>query len=469
MDGILLDHNAWAKAQWSGVQLGDKRLERRAVRIGAAMAAAPGRSLPEQMGGWSALRAAYGILNDRRFSLEQLSAPHWQLTRTEARQHPTVLFVQDTSELDYTHHASKADLGQIGDGRGRGLLLHTTLSIVPEAVPKLLGVAHQQVVRRQPKPKPKPHYTASPEGQLWAQAAAAVGQAPPQIRWVHVGDRGSDDFRFMHECRQQQKDFLIRAMHNRLLDIADVAPGLQKLMDYARSLPALYSYTLELPARDKKPARTAQMRLTWASVIIPAPPRSPKNLSHQPAIAAWIVRAWEVDAPPAIKEPIEWILITSVPTSTVEDALERVRWYTCRWLVEDYHQCLKTGCAIEKSQLDHGADIERLLGFLGPIAGRLLQLRNLARSLPETQAIIYIDPLVIQVLQLRLPKLAGKSLTLAEFWQAVAQLGGHLGRRRDGPPGWRTIWHGWNRLSEWVEGARLYAAAHPDASSNLTK
>jgi hypothetical protein len=185
-------------------------------------------------------------------------------------------------------------------------------------------------------------------------------------------------------------------------------------------------------------------------------------LSKQPAIAAWIVRAWEVDAPPAIKEPIEWILITSVPTSTVEDALERVRWYTCRWLVEDYHQCLKTGCAIEKRQLDRGADIERLLGFLGPIAGRLLQLRNLARSLPEIQAITYIDPLVIQMLQLRLPQLAGKSLTLAEFWRAVAQLGGHLGRRRDGPPGWRTIWRGWNQLSDLVEGARLYAATNPD-------
>lgn len=465
MDGIILDHTAWAQAQWHGVQLGDKRLVRRVVQMGAAMAAAPEASLPKQLGNWSALRAAYGILNDQRWTLERLATPHWQLTRGLAQQYATVLFVQDTSELDYTHHASKANLGQIGDGRGRGLLLHTTLAIVPEEVAVVLGVAHQQVVRRQPKPKPKPHYTASPEGQLWATAAAAVGQAPPQVRWVHVGDRGSDDFRFMHECRQQQKDFLVRAMHNRLLHLPEVEPGLQKLMDYARSLPARLSYTLDLPARHKQPARTAHMRLAWTPVTIPAPPRSPKDLVKQLPMDAWIVRAWEVEAPPEVKEAIDWILITSVPTLTVTDALERVRWYTCRWLVEDYHQCLKTGCAIEQRQLDDGADIERLLGFLGPIAGRLLQLRNLTRALPEAQAITYIDPLVIQMLQLRLPHLAGRSLTIAEFWRAVAQLGGHLGRRRDGPPGWRTIWQGWQELTALAQGARLYAAANPANST----
>ena len=460
MDGMILDHWAWAQVQWQGVELGDVRLIRRAICIGAAMAAAPEKSLPEQMGSWSGLRAAYGMLGDRRISLEKLSTPHWQMTRVEGSRYPIVLHVHDTTELDYTRHASKAGLGPIGDGRGRGLLLHTVLAIVPEEVPQVLGVAHQQVVRRQPKPKPKPHYTASPEGQVWAQGAEAVGEPPPGVRWVHVGDRGSDDFRFMHACRQQGKDFLIRAMRNRLLDGADDAPELHKLIDHARSLPASYSYTLEMPARDNKPARTAQMRLAWAPVTIPAPSRSPEDRSHQPPIAAWIVRTWEVDAPPEIKEPIEWILITSVPTVTVEDALERVRWYTCRWLVEDYHQCLKTGCTIEKCQLDHGDDIERLLGFLGPIAARLLQLRNLARALPDVQAITYIDPLLIQMLQLRLPHLAGKSLTLAEFWRAVAQLGGHLGRRRDGPPGWRTLWRGWTQLIALVEGAQLYAAAN---------
>lgn len=462
MDGLILDHAAWSQAQWQGVQLGDKRLARRAVALGTAMAAAPDASLPQQLSDRAALRAAYGLLNDRRWTLQHFATPHWDSTRCAAGQYATVLFVQDTSELDYTRHASKRNLGPIGDGRGRGLLLHTTLAIVPEEVPLVLGVAHQQVVRRQPKPKPKPQYTASPEGQLWAMAAEAVGQAPAQVRWVHVGDRGSDDFRFMHECRQQGKDFLIRATHNRVLDLPEVEPGLQKLMDHARSLPAYASYTLQLPAHDKQPARTAQMRLSWAPITIPAPSYSPPELLKQPSIQAWVVRAWEVDAPAEVEEPIEWILVTSVPTLSVTEALERVHWYSCRWLVEDYHQCLKTGCAIEKRQLDDGADIERLLGFLGPIAVRLLQLRNLARSLPEAQAITYVDPLTIQMLQWRLPHLAGKSLTMAEFWRGVAQLGGHLGRRRDGPPGWRTIWRGWSQLSALVEGAKLCLAANPD-------
>jgi hypothetical protein len=50
------------------------------------------------------------------------------------------------------------------------------------------------------------------------------------------------------------------------------------------------------------------------------------------------------------------------------------------------------------------------------------------------------------------------TMTAAEFWQRVAQLGGHQGRRRDGAPGWRTLWRGWRLLSNWTEGARLFRA-----------
>jgi hypothetical protein len=36
----------WAAEQWGGVDLGDARLNRRAVQIGASMAAHPSQSLP---------------------------------------------------------------------------------------------------------------------------------------------------------------------------------------------------------------------------------------------------------------------------------------------------------------------------------------------------------------------------------------------------------------------------------------
>jgi hypothetical protein len=183
-------------------------------------------------------------------------------------------------------------------------------------------------------------------------------------------------------------------------------------------------------------------------------------------VSAWVVRAYEPDPPPAA-EPVEWILLTSLPVHTLTQARQMVTYYTCRWLCEDYHMCLKTGCAIEARQLDDGQDIQRLLGFMAPIATRLLQLRHAASHAPDRlacDATDVLDPLMVRVLALR-QKLALAALTLAEFWIHVARLGGYLARASDGPPGWRTLWHGWRLLSDLTDGARLAPAVAQNTSS----
>lgn len=452
----------WAAAQWGGVELGDERLDRRAVQIGAAMAANPAQSLPEQMDGErAALDGAYRMVNHPGVSLECLSEPHWERTRQEAREQQVVLFVQDTTQLNYTHFPTMEGLGPIGDGNGRGLLLHSTLGVVPSERPQVLGLAHQQVVLRQPADESDD--ASSPEGKVWARAAQAVGSPSEDALWVHMGDRGSDDFRFMNTCRDEDKHFLIRVMRNRLLawDQEEDEPEKRKIVDYARSLPAQHRYTLNVPANHDRPARTAQMCLAWTKVTIPAPTQGPPELRDQPPITAWLIHAWEVDASPGV-EPIEWILVTSVPTKTVDEAKERVWWYTHRWMSEDYHQCLKTGCDIEHRQFDHGDDIRRLLGFCGPIAARLLQLRQVARRKPQESAVKHIDPLRVRILTEHLDWDNDELVTMGEFWNGVAQLGGYLGRSGDGPPGWRTIWRGWRTLNDLVTGARLLIAALAD-------
>ena len=129
--------------------------------------------------------------------------------------------------------------------------------------------------------------------------------------------------------------------------------------------------------------------------------------------------------------------------------------YIRRWLVEDFHPCLKTGCQVEHSQLDDRSDLERLLGFALPIATRLLQLRQDARTAPEALATTVVEPLLVKVL-LRLRPRLKPDISVAEFWMQVARLGGHQGRRGDGPPGWRTIWRGWRYLSDLTDGAHLF-------------
>jgi hypothetical protein len=187
------------------------------------MAAHPEAALPEQMQDPRTLKAAYRLLNHPAVTLATLTAAQCQQMRAAAGQTPVVLLVEDTTELDYTNHPDKKGLGPLGNGKQRGLLLHSTLAIVPDTW-AVLGLAHQQVVVRQPAPQPRPRYTRSPEAQVWEVASRAVGRPPAGTQWVHVGDRASDIFEFMATCRAQGKHFLVRAQHNRLLAWSDEAP-----------------------------------------------------------------------------------------------------------------------------------------------------------------------------------------------------------------------------------------------------
>ncbi|WP_052568858.1 IS4 family transposase [Ktedonobacter racemifer] len=181
-------------------------------------------------------------------------------------------------------------------------------------------------------------------------------------------------------------------------------------------------------------------------------PRDAQRASKDP-LTVWIIRVWEELAPEG-EEPLEWVLLTSVPTTTLEQAWERVDWYRQRWLVEDYHQCLKSGCRIEERQLQTVDGLMRLLGLLSPLAVRLLQVRAYARSQPERLAHEVIEPLALAILAER----SGQSpatMTVGTFWTEVTRLGGYLARRHDGPAGWRTIWKGWFSLQTLLEGVHL--------------
>jgi hypothetical protein len=256
-------------------------------------------------------------------------------------------------------------------------------------------------------------------------------------------------FPFFQACRATQTHFLVRAAQNRRIEESeeDISYSLMR----ARSWPSQASRPFEVPARHGHPARSTQLQLAFGQMTL-LPPRHEPRGSREP-LTVWVIRVWEEQAPEG-EEPLEWILLTSVPTTTLEQAWERASWYEQRWLVEDYHQCLKSGCRIEQRQLQTVDGLMRLLGLLSPLAVRLVQVRALAREDPERPASEVIDPLMLAVLAER----SGHSpitMTVGTFWTEVARLGGYLARRRDGPPGWRTIWKGWLSLQTLLEGVHL--------------
>ena len=166
-----------------------------------------------------------------------------------------------------------------------------------------------------------------------------------------------------------------------------------------------------------------------------------------------MVRVWELE-PPEGEEPLEWILLTSVQVSSSEQAWQRVDWYRCRWIVEDDHLCLKTGCRIEARQVQSAERLMRLMGLLCPVAVRLVQWRDLSRSTPDCPASQTVEAEAVALIAARTQQ-PSSTLTVGAFCTEGARMGGYLARSGDGAPGWKTLWRGWLQLQTLLEGVHL--------------
>jgi len=446
----------WAEQQWGQAALGDERRTQRAVAIGQAIAANPDASLPEQMLSWGNLKAAYRLLSETDVSHRALSQPHWENTRRQAKgsDAEVVLFVQDTSELDYSRQSQTKDLGHIGDSHGRGLMLHSCLAVIPTpGNAEILGLAAQRVWRRTEIRKGTEtraqRATRRTEADVWAEVVEAIGVAPTatQQLWVSVGDRGSDLFSDLRRSKAMNWHCLFRACQDRVIVDAEGSKG--RLIQRARTLSAMAQTTLALRSRDGQPKQTLDLQVAWFPVEIVPPVRGTER--HELPQSGWCIRVWQATQHP---EALEWILFTTVVVNDATDALRQVEWYATRWTIEEYHKCLKTGCAVEQRQLKTADRLERLLGFLARVAVRLLQLRPLARTYPASLAQDYVPTVMLNILVARL-QLPHTPRTLTEFWHALARLGGFIGRKGDGSPGWQTLWRGWSRLQDFCWAASL--------------
>ena len=448
--GFVSDNREWARRVFGAVHVPDARLRRRIVRVAAHMASVPGATLPQQMGGHAALTAVYRLLNNARVSREALSAPHWQETRLLAGAESVVLMVQDITTLDYTRYAGTMQgLGPIGDGRGRGLLLHSTLAVIPKER-RVLGLAHQQAFHRVAlregearRSRPK----AQRESRVWGEAVQAIGRPPAGTRWVVVADRQTDDTAFLLTCRSQGYDFTIRLGYGSRVIVQGHGPH-QNLRDTAQTWAPVAQIAVAVRGKGGRPGRTAQVLVSCGQVRLLTPRR-------EAPLDVWVIRAWEIDVPEGAQR-LEWLLASSVSVNTPQEAVERVEWYRARWIVEDYHQCLKSGCEVERRDLGNTDKIERLIGLVAPIAVRLLQLRDRVRGDPQMPASEIVDEMMVRILAVKL-QVSAKGMTAREFWRGVARLGGFLGRKSDGEPGWKTLWRGWIPLQNMLEGARIAA------------
>jgi hypothetical protein len=320
---------------------------------------------------------------------------------------------------------------------------------------------------------------------VWQEAAARIGAWPDDSMLVHVGDRGADLFRFMNQSRKLNHHLVVRAVHDRHVDKTaaeeNQPPPSRRLWEKLATQSVLGQITVSVGAqRDgngkiKRKAREATLNIRTAPVQIPPPLNDPRT-KDEPPLDLWAIYLSEPNAPQG-QEPIEWMLLSSLGAASLEQAKQLIGYYTWRWKIEEWHRCLKQGCRIEQSQLDHAMDLQRLAAIQSVLAVRLLQLRDLADAkqqpqppLPDTatpsdattrsnQIIQQHVPAMYLLIVSQLSKIPIDQLTPQLFLLTVAKRGGYLNRKHDRRPGWIVLWRGWTDIVQMAQGAELYRNA----------
>jgi hypothetical protein len=444
--------NTFLSDEFRFANLGDQRLNRRLERLVTALADKPASSVPQALGDWAPTKAAYRFWDNDRLDAADIRAAHRHATVARLPEAGLVLAIQDTTALSFTTHKAVRGLGYLTKRHQRGLLVHSLLAATEDGVP--LGVLHQEVWarplkrfgRRRTRARRR---TAHKESQRWLTALneAATVVSPTRSVLV-VADREADLFDLFAAPRPAGVDLLVRAKPRRRLHRDHRLLG-----QAAAAAPVVATMTVTLPRADDRPARTATLTLRATAVTLERPSVHPRRRWLQP-VPVQVILAEETDAP-AGETPVRWLLVTTRPTLTPEAVVQAVRWYSRRWLIERLHFVLKSGCRIERLQLETAARLQRALATYLFVAWRLLWLTYQARQQPHEPCTSVLDQDQQAVLRQHYQLPEDGVATLHEAVRLVARLGGFLNRQGDGEPGVQCLWRGWRELQAMVQGYRL--------------
>jgi hypothetical protein len=299
---------------------------------------------------------------------------------------------------------------------------------------EVLGLAYQEAWVRPEEKSPK----EPKESKVWLRTLEKIGR--PQSNWVSVGDRGNDIYDFLKSAEKMGWRYVVRARHDRKVEIAGEKT---RLFPWIRKQTAKSKTKLYVKAKGEEFSGEVELEITWVKAKL-FPPGNTDSVEGEEVT---YIRVWCPERP-----KLEWLLVTNLSINNNEDALRVIKIYRRRWLIEEYHKAVKTGFRIEDNQLKQASRIMALFGMIGVIATKLLGIKDRCRLSPTTPVREEIpERWIILVERLLLIKVE----TVRDFWRALARMGGFIGRKSDGEPGWQTIWGGYKRLQDMLAGADL--------------
>lgn len=435
--------------------LGDPRLVRRAVGLAESLAESPDRSLPKIWSTSAELEAAYRFLRNRRTQFESLMEAVQQATREQALQKRRVLVLHDTTDIA-AQGAEPEEVGYLQTGKA-GFYVHHALCVGCDDVTSPLGILWSQLWGRARRSKGRRSNVpgselaklkeresdrwleSMAEAQLWAEGCERV---------IHVMDREADSYRLFESARRLQCDFIVRLRHDRRVETGHISSELmQAPIKLRRTVPLSPRRAKSMPSYTHKgrAAREAELIVRCAVVEI----QPPNYMRDSDPVELHVVQVLE-EAPPKGEEPVAWVLATSLPIRTRAQVEAVLDYYRARWLIEEFHKALKTGCMFEKRQLESFESLTTLLALCYPIACELLRLRSRSRE-AGIKASDVLRPSLLACLRAH-PKARPlpEDPTVEQALFVVAGLGGHI--KHNGPPGWQTLAAGYMELLAFERG-----------------
>ena len=311
----------WAADEFKEIKLGDKRLDKRMIKLCDTLSESPESPINQACEDWGETKAAYRFFNNENVDSEQILSVHRTKTAERATKEETILVAQDTSYFIYSNHVKTKGLGDLGY------------------------------------------------------------------------KKGNND---------------------------------EKI--YSKGLGA-YFFS----------------------------PNNPKHGTQAlPDVTMYAIHALE-QFPPEGETPIEWILLTNIPVTTLDEAKEKIHWYSMRWRIEMFFKILKSGFKVESCRLGDSKRLIRYLTVMSIIAWRLFMITLIARTDPTISCSIFLSDSEWKVLGLKMlhQNISSKPPTISEAVILIAKLGGFLARKSDGSPGTLVLWRGWKKLIDLAEGWEL--------------
>jgi hypothetical protein len=349
-----------------------------------------------------------------------------------------------------------------------GLPMHSSLVVTPEGLPLGLAAAKfwtrsrfkgTNALKRHVNPTRVPiEHKESMRRLSGLRAATSLLGAPDRL--VHVGDRENDIHEFFCVAADLGAHFLVRTCVDRLAVAAGGAGERTTVGAVMAAVPPAGEHAVEVRAADGR-VSAARLELRLARVRV-LPPWG-KQRRWRP-LELTIIHATEPGQPEG-RDRLEWRLATDLPVRSPEEAVEKLRWYACRWNIELLHKVLKSGCRAEAARLRTAGRLAKLTAVLSVVAWRLFWSAMVARAAPDAPARVALTEGEAAALDAAVPdgpqpgitarRGEGPARTPGVYLLKVARLGGHLGRNRDPPPGNAVMWRGWSRLADIALGRRL--------------